>query len=123
MSALQRDFLLWKCMCGVYVKHNDALGVTVVLICAVAGETTTFVKSSCNNRPDPSTITIGFVAMHWNYPQVICSILVSRRVCKHPLTRLQRPIARLHAKQALVNPSSTPNGWNLWIIEYVTDHK
>lgn len=38
MSALQRDFLLWKCMCGVYVKHNDALGVTVVLTCAVAGE-------------------------------------------------------------------------------------
>jgi hypothetical protein len=36
MSALQRDFLLWKCMCGVYVKHNDALGVTVVLTCAVA---------------------------------------------------------------------------------------
>jgi hypothetical protein len=71
MSALQRDFLLWKCMCGVYVKHNDALGVTVVLTCAVAGETTTFVKSSCSNRPDPSTITIGFVAMHWNYPQVI----------------------------------------------------
>ncbi len=47
-------------MCGVYVKHNDALGVTVVLTCAVAGETTTFVKSSCNNRPDPSTIRIGF---------------------------------------------------------------
>ena len=49
-------------MCGVYVKHNDALGVTVVL--TVAGETTTFVKSSCNNRPDPTTITIGCVAMH-----------------------------------------------------------
>ena len=88
MSALQRDFLLWKCMCGVYVKHNDALGVTVVLTCAVAGETfTTFAKSSCNNRTDPSTITIGFVAMQCKH----CLDDVATQACFSETVLLVKP--------------------------------